>query len=79
MIPAWIKNIESNSSFKVTPKRRSQKLPYCYNYFYNELGSESVTYEDGDEVDRELIKRKAVVYATELMKTLLLKYNDDEK
>lgn len=71
IIPNWIKNIESNSQFKVEARRRSQELPYCYNYFFNQVGSEAVTYEDGDEIDRKIIKERARVYADELMKTML--------
>lgn len=71
IIPNWIKNIQSNSQFKVEARRRSQELPYCYNYFFNQVGSEAVTYEDGDEIDRKIIKERARVYADELMKTML--------
>ena len=73
IIPKWINNIKSNSAFKVESRRRSQELPYCYNYFYNQIGCEAVTYEDGDEIDREIIKNRAKVYARELMKIMLLK------
>lgn len=72
IIPAWIQNIETNSQLRVEARRRSQKLPYCYNYFYNQFGSEAVTYEEGDEIDRALIRRRAIVYAQEFMKTMLL-------
>jgi translation initiation factor IF-3 len=78
IIPNWIKNIESNSQFKVEARKRSQELPYCYNYFYNQLGCEAVTYEDGDEIDRNIIKKRATVYAKEFMKTMLLKYYKNE-
>lgn len=71
VIPKWIKGIESNSQFKVESRRRSQELPYCYNYFFNQLGSEAVTYEDGDEINRDTIRERAKVYARELMKTIL--------
>lgn len=72
IIPNWINNIETNSQFKVEARRRSQELPYCYNYFYNQTGCEAVTYEEGDEVDREIIRKRAKVYAHELMKTMIL-------
>lgn len=71
IIPKWINHIEINSQFQVEARRRSQKLPYCYNYFYNTFNCEAVTYEDGDEIDRDLIKKRAQVYALELMKTLI--------
>jgi hypothetical protein len=78
IIPNWIKNIEENSTFKVNTRRRSQELPYCYNWFYNAFDTEAVTYEDGDEIERDLIRKKAKVYATELMKTLIDKSNKNE-
>jgi hypothetical protein len=71
IIPRWIDSIENNSKFKVEARRRSQKLPYCYNYFYNTFNCEAVTYEEGDEVDRAIIKKRAQVYAQELMVTLI--------
>lgn len=71
IIPNWINNIESNSQFQVEARKRSQELPYCYNYFFNQVGCEAVTYEDGDEIDRTIIKNRARVYARELMQTLL--------
>ena len=72
IIPGWIQNIETNSEFRVEARRRSQELPYCYNYFYNQFGSEAITYEEGDEIDRAVIRRRAIVYAQEFMKTMLL-------
>ena len=78
IIPSWIKNIEANSSFIVESRKRSQKLPYSYNYFYNTFNCEAVTYEDGDEIDRDVIKKRAQIYAQEFIKTMLLKYDDNE-
>ncbi|MDO5979091.1 M14 family metallopeptidase [Flavivirga spongiicola] len=69
IIPDWIDRIENNSQFKVEARRRSQQLPYCYNYFYNKFNCEAVTYEEGDEVDRHIIKKRAQAYARELMIT----------
>ncbi|MGX1930571.1 M14 family metallopeptidase [Flagellimonas sp. 2504JD4-2] len=73
IIPEWIDKIEASSSFKVEARRRSQELPYCYNYFFNAFGAEAVTYEDGDEIDRDTIRHRANVYANTLMQTLLEK------
>lgn len=75
----WIQNIETNFQFKVKALKRSQKLPYCYNWFYNTFDSEAVTYEDGDEVDREIIRYKAKAYANALMRTLLIMDNNEFK
>ena len=79
IIPNWIKSIEANSKFIVNPLRRAQRLPYCYNWFYNTFGCEAVTYEDGDEVDRNIIRNKAKVYAREFMRTMLLLETDEPK
>ena len=46
-------------------------LPYGYNYFFNQFGSEAVTYEEGDEVNRGIICERAKVYAHHLMQVLL--------
>lgn len=71
IISNWIHHIENNSQFKVDARRRSQDLPYCYNYFFKKFNSEAVTYEEGDEVDRNVIKKRAQVYAKEFMATLI--------
>ena len=34
-------------------------LPYCYNWMINELGIEAVTYEEGDEIERSTIRKRA--------------------
>lgn len=78
IIPNWIQNIESNSNFKVEARKRRQELPYCYNYFINTFNCEAVTYEDGDEIDRNIIKERAKIYAQNLMKTMLLKLENNE-
>lgn len=78
IIPNWIQKIETNSSFKVEARRRSQKLPYCYNYFINKFGCEAVTYEEGDEIDRGIIKKRAKRYALSFMEAMLEKYNNNE-
>ena len=67
----WIFEIEQNSPFKVEERKRSQALPYGYNYFFNQFGSEAVTYEEGDEVNRGIIRERAKVYAHHLMQVLL--------
>ncbi|MBT8057683.1 MAG: succinylglutamate desuccinylase/aspartoacylase family protein [Gammaproteobacteria bacterium] len=41
------------------------------NYFYSTRGVPSITYEVGDETDREALRAAAVVFAEEMMKTLL--------
>ena len=76
VIPDWVKMIESNPArLKVVQKPRSQNLPYCYNWFINQMGVEAVTYEEGDEIDRKTIEQRARVYAKSLMSTLLDTYD----
>ncbi|CAM1347136.1 M14 family metallopeptidase [Tenacibaculum crassostreae] len=75
IIPKWIENIQKESDFIVEARPRSQELPYCYNYFINTFNCEAITYEEGDEIDRDLIKQRAQWYAKNLIKTLL---NDKE-
>lgn len=76
IVPQWVRKIEATFDIEVNTRKRSQELPYCYNYFFNEFGSEAVTYEDGDEVDRTVIKQKALIYARALMRILLDKKED---
>ncbi|WP_035094578.1 M14 family metallopeptidase [Aquimarina megaterium] len=77
VIPDWVTHIEKNSEFIVEQRRRSQGLPYAYNYFFNAFGAEAVTYEEGDETDRKVIKERAKVYAENLMRTLLMKQKNE--
>ncbi len=76
IIPKWVQNIHSNSDFKVETRKRSQVLPYCYNWFYNTFKSEAVTYEEGDEVDRKIIAMRVKIYARELMRVMVLMHSD---
>jgi len=68
---AWINNIQAYSPDPLDIRPRAQTLPYCYNWFINELGMEAVTYEEGDEVDREVVRERARLYARTLMEELL--------
>jgi len=45
--------------------------PNSKNYFYNSRGIPAITYEVGDETDRELIREAAIVFAEEMMRTML--------
>ena len=44
--------------------------PYSKTWFYMQFKAESLTYEVGDEVNREIIKKKAQIAATSMMKLL---------
>jgi predicted deacylase len=41
------------------------------NYFYTSRGIPAITYESGDETSREQLQSSAVVFAEEMMKTML--------
>jgi len=45
--------------------------PNAKNYFYTSRGIPAVTYESGDDTSREQLELSAVVFAEEMMKTLL--------
>lgn len=47
--------------------------PITKTWFYLEFGAEGITYEVGDETDRDFVKNKAQVAAVEMMKLLVLK------
>lgn len=68
---AWIDQLEKQLGEPLDIRPRAQDLPYCYNWFINELGFEAVTYEEGDEVPRKVIRQRASLYAQELMRVLL--------
>ena len=70
----WINQIELQRNEKLDIRPRAQSLPYCYNWMINELGIEAVTYEEGDEIDRAVIRERAADYANILMNLLLDKY-----
>ena len=67
----WIQQIEWTRNEQLDIRPRAQSLPYCYNWLINELGIEAVTYEEGDEIDRAIIKQRAADYANVLMEVLL--------
>lgn len=70
----WINRIEGRTKDSMDVRPRAQSLPYCYNWLINALGMEAVTYEEGDEIDREIVKQRAATYANVLMEILLEKY-----
>jgi predicted deacylase len=41
------------------------------NYFHSSRGIPAVTYESGDETDREQLEKSAVVFAEEMMRVML--------
>jgi predicted deacylase/predicted small secreted protein len=41
------------------------------NYFYTSRGIPAVTYESGDETDREQLEKSAVIFAEEMMRVML--------
>ena len=45
--------------------------PNAKNYFYKSRGIPAITYEVGDETDRDALRAAAVVFAEEMMRTML--------
>lgn len=72
----WINEVEAHTGDTLDIRPRAQALPYCYNWMINELGIEAVTYEEGDEIERQIVKQRAKNYAHTLMNVLLEKYNN---
>jgi len=74
----WIERIEHERQEELDIRPRAQTLPYCYNWMINELKMEAVTYEEGDEIDRTVVRKRAADYARLLMEILLENSNSDE-
>ncbi len=49
--------------------------PFSKNWFLYELKTEAITYEVGDNTDREVIKRRGTISALKLMRILLKEFN----
>ena len=56
--------------FKHVPSTNLDQ-PNSKNYFYRSRGIPAITYESGDETDRDAIRTAAVVFAEELMREML--------
>ncbi len=74
IIPEWTRKVGNETPLLMEYKRRDQSLPYFYNWLYNEFKAEAVTYEEGDEIDRSIIKSRAKLYAQKWMATMLMEY-----
>ncbi|MDM3869980.1 M14 family metallopeptidase [Porticoccus sp. W117] len=75
IIPNLIKESTGSDGEIARYSRRDQELPYCYNWFFQAFAAEAVTYEDGDEVDRSIIRTRGRTYAKNLMKVMLDQLN----
>ena len=73
IIPQWTSAIPSDhpAAVGMQYRRRSQELSYCYNWFFREFGAEAVTYEDGDEIARSLVRERGELFAEKWMEALL--------
>jgi hypothetical protein len=72
-VSAWLNSARArlpDFPFKHLPSTNFEQ-PNSKNYFYSSRGIPAVTYEVGDETDREAIRAAAVVFAEEMMRTLL--------
>ncbi len=71
----WIQALEDDPR-DLNPNEEAYDLnkPISKGWFYLQFGAEGITYEVGDETDRDFLKYKAEVAAREMMKLLVLKY-----
>jgi len=68
----WIDNMKirlPNDEWKIEPFDISS--PIAKNWIYRTFGAEAVTYEVGDETDRNYVRLKAKIAAEEMMRILL--------
>ncbi len=52
-------------------ERETTELATSKNYIHRRFGAPAITYELGDQTDRRLIRASAIIFAEEMMKTLL--------
>lgn len=52
-------------------ERHQTELATSKNYFHGRFGAPAITYELGDQTDRRLIRASAIIFAEEMMETLL--------
>ncbi len=57
-----------------SPEPSATEGPFSKNWFLYELKSEAITYEVGDNTDRQIIKERGEISAIRLMKILLKEY-----
>ncbi|WP_411818580.1 M14 family metallopeptidase [Hyphococcus sp. DH-69] len=58
-------------------ERRQRNLPTSKNYSFGRFGAPAMTYEVGDESNRAAVSASAVVFAEEMMRTLL-SYDEED-
>jgi len=69
----WLTAIEREigGEFKINEKPSNVGGPVSKGWFYMQFNAEGITYEIGDDTEREFIDQKGRVSAIEMMKTLL--------
>ncbi|MEQ8926911.1 MAG: M14 family zinc carboxypeptidase [Fulvivirga sp.] len=77
VIKPWIDSMTQYvNSQNIIVNKGDPKLPVSANWFKQEFNAESLIYEVGDEVSRDLIKKKGDKSAEVLMQLLLEKYKE---
>lgn len=71
----WLDAIEKSIT-DYTPNEEASglRMPISKTWFFREFKAEAVTFEFGDETDRDFIRKKSMVAAQEMMKILLEDY-----
>lgn len=70
----WLNTVRArlDGIYKFTrDPRHNSALPTSKNYVYTKYGISAITYEVGDETNRQEINKSAVIFAEEMMKQLL--------
>lgn len=68
----WLMGIGDALGEEINERPSNVGQPISKNWFQAQFGTTSITYEIGDETDREYIKRKGQVSAREMMQLLVL-------
>ncbi len=76
----WLDGIEHRiEGYEVNEKPSGLRTPVSKGWFYAQFNAEGITYEIGDETDRDFIKLKGKVSAQEMMKLLVFKDSESRR
>lgn len=78
MIEEMSANIEGLNP-NIRPNASPKRTPTSSNFFYHEIGAESLTYELGDGTPRDLLKKKGDYSALSLMELMLEKIKNKQQ
>lgn len=65
----WFDQAKKSETYPFRPQATSSDQSNAKNYIYNRFGIQAITYEVGDETDREMIESSAGVFAAAMIQT----------